>query len=124
MNDDEILKKLLSYGVAEAPDELELRVNKKIEEEIGRIPYSNFPGFSIGWIPFSLSAAGLVFGIFSLAVFFFPGLRPALDLIGSVISAILSPSVMVVVLSVIALVLVDFLVERRIEKVLSNFRAN
>ncbi|MGD9977404.1 MAG: hypothetical protein AB7S54_05665 [Bacteroidales bacterium] len=119
MNDDEILKKLLSYGVAEAPDELELRVNKKIEEEVGRTPYSNFLGFAIGWIPFSLSAAGLVFGVFSLAVFFFPSLRPGLDLIGSVISAILSPSVMVVVLSVIALVLVDFLVE----KVLSNFRA-
>ena len=115
-NKDRELKRILSYGMVEAPAELELLVKKKIEEESVIQPKRSYMGIIAGWVPAVISVVGLAFGIITSIFVFFPQFGGALEIINKVLSFILSPTVMVVALSIMALILVDSFLEKRIGK--------
>lgn len=115
-NKDRELSRILSYGMVEAPAELELLVRKKIEEESVAQPKRTYMGIIAGWVPAVISVVGLIFGIITSIFVFFPQFGGALEIINKVLSFILSPTVMVVALSIMALILVDSFLEKRIGK--------
>lgn len=106
------LGKLLSYGIEEAPAELEFLVMKRIEAE-NIVPKRSNMGFIAGWIPLTFSLLGLLFGIFTSAILFFPKLNFILSALVPIQKFILNPSVMIIILSVTALILGDSLLEKR-----------
>lgn len=114
-NNDKELSKLLNYSVLEAPAELEFLVKKSISEEVV-IAKPNSMGLVAGWIPFTISVVGLIFGILSSIIIFFPEVTSVLSIVGNVLAFILNPSVMIIAISVFALILVDSLLEKRIGK--------
>lgn len=111
---DKTLGRILSYGVEEAPAELELLVRKAIETE--NAPRRSYMGLMAGWIPFTISAIGLAFGVLTSTILFFPNLASLRDLYNQIFEVILNPSVMIIVLSVLALILVDSLLEMRMSR--------
>lgn len=111
---DKTLGRILSYGVEEAPAELELLVRKAIETE--NAPHRSYMGLMAGWIPFTISVIGLAFGVLTSTILFFPNLASLRDVFNPIFEVILNPSVMIVVVSVLALVLVDSLLERRMSR--------
>lgn len=115
-NKDRELSRILSYGMVEAPAELELLVRKKVEEESVAQPKRTYMGIIAGWVPAVISVVGLIFGIITSIFVFFPQFGGALEIINKVLSFILSPTVMVVALSIMALILVDSFLEKRIGK--------
>lgn len=108
------LGRILSYGVEEAPAELELLVMKAIEAE--NAPRRSYMGLMAGWIPITISLIGLAFGVLTSAILFFPNLVSLRDVFSPIFEVILNPSVTIIVVSVIALVLVDSLLERRMSR--------
>ena len=107
------MSQILGYGMVEAPAELEILIKKRIAAEVVP-PKRSYMGFIAGWVPVSISIVGLVFGIITSIFAFFPEFGGALDIVNKVLSFILSPTVMMIALSVIVLILVDSLLEKRI----------
>ena len=115
-NKDRELSRILSYGMVGAPTELELMVKRRIAEESVVQPKRTYMGIIAGWVPAVISVVGLAFGIITSIFVFFPQFGGALEIINKVLSFILSPTVMVVALSIMALILVDSFLEKRIGK--------
>lgn len=115
-NKDRELSRILSYGMVDAPAELELMVKRRIAEESVVQPKRTYMGIIAGWVPAVISVVGLAFGIITSIFVFFPQFGGALEIINKVLSFILSPTVMVVALSIMALILVDSFLEKRIGK--------
>lgn len=115
-NKDRELSKILGYGMVEAPAELELMVKKIIAEESVVQPKRIYMGIIAGWVPAVISVVGLVFGIITSIFVFFPQFGDVLETVNKVLSFILSPTVMMIALSVIVLILVDTLLEKRFRK--------
>jgi hypothetical protein len=111
---EKTLGKILSYGIEEAPAELELVVMKAIEAE--NAPRRSYMGFLAGWIPLSISIIGLFFGILTSIILFFPNLSFLLSVFETVQKFVFNPSVMIIILSITALILGDSLLEKRMEK--------
>jgi hypothetical protein len=111
---DKVLGRILSYGVEEAPAELELLVRNAIEVE--NAPRKSYMGLIAGWVPVTISLIGLVFGVLTSAILFFPNLVSLRDVFSPVFEVIVNPSVMIIVVSVIALVIVDSLLEKRMSR--------
>lgn len=116
-NKDRELSKILGYGMVEAPAELELLIKKRIAAEVVEPKRSNM-GIVTGWFPVTVSLVGLIYGILTSISAFFPGFGSAHEAITKVLTFILSPTVMMIALSVIVLILLDSLLERRIGKTL------
>jgi choline-glycine betaine transporter len=112
---DPELGKVLGYGIVEAPMELEFLVKKRIAEEAVQ-PSRSYMGIVVGWFPVIISIVGLIFGVITSIFLFFPQLGSALEVVNKVLSFILSPTVMMIALSVITLILVDSLLEKRIKR--------
>ncbi|BDX37402.1 hypothetical protein CYCD_07570 [Tenuifilaceae bacterium CYCD] len=107
------IAKVLSYGVLDVPAELELLVKSKITQT-DALPQKSNLGIIAGWVPLTISVLGLIVGIFTSLIMFFPELSSALQLLDKIFRFILSPSVMVVVLSVLVLILLDSIFEKTI----------
>lgn len=107
------IAKVLSYGVLNVPAELELLVKSKITNA-DALPLKSNLGITAGWIPVTISVLGLIVGIFTSLIMFFPELSSALQFLDKILRFILSPSVMVVVLSVLVLILLDSIFEKSI----------
>ncbi len=107
------IAKVLSYGVLDVPAELELLVKSKITNA-DALPQKSNLGITAGWFPVTISVLGLIVGIFTSLILFFPELSSALQLLLKIFRFILSPSVMVVVLSVLVLILLDSIFEKSI----------
>lgn len=112
-NKDKELSQILGYGMVEAPAELEFLVKKRIAVEVVQ-PKRSYMGFIAGWVPVTISIVGLVFGIITSIFAFFPEFGGALEVVNKVLLFVLSPTVMMIALSVIALILIDSLLEKRI----------
>lgn len=115
-NKDRELSRILGYGMVEAPAELELMVKKIIVEESVAQPKRTYMGIVAGWVPAVISVVGLIFGIITSIFVFFPQFGGALEVVNKVLSFIVSPTVMMIALSVIVLILVDSLLEKRFGK--------
>ena len=115
-NKDRELSRILSYGMVDAPAELDLMVKRRIAEESVVQPKRTYMGIVAGWVPAVISVVGLVFGIITSIFIFFPQFGGALEIVKKVFSFILSPTVMMIALSVIVLILVDSLLEKRFGK--------
>ena len=115
-NKDRELTRILSYGMVEAPAELELMVKKIIAEESVFQPKRTYMGIVAGWVPAVISVVGFMFGIITSIFVFFPQFGGALEVVNKVLSFIVSPTVMMIALSVIVLILVDSLFEKRLGK--------
>lgn len=115
-NKDRELSKILGYGMVEVPAELEIMVKKRISEEFVAQPKRGYMGMVAGWVPAVISVVGLIFGIITSIFVFFPQFGGALEIVKKVLSFILSPTVMMIALSVIVLILVDSLLEKRFRK--------
>ena len=115
-NKDRELSRILGYGMVEAPGELELMVKKRIEKESVVQPKRSYMGIFAGWVPAVISVVGLIFGIITSIFVFFPQFGGALEVVNKVLSFIVSPTVMMIALSVIVLILVDSLFEKRFGK--------
>lgn len=115
-NKDRELSRILSYGMVEAPSDLELMVKKRISEESVVQSKRTYMVIIAGWLPAVISVVGLVFGIITSIFVFFPQFERALAVVNKVLSFIVSPAVMMIALSVIVLILVDSLLEKRIRK--------
>jgi len=115
-NKDRELSRILSYGMIDAPSELELMVKKRIAEESVVQPKRSYMGIIAGWVPAVISVVGLIFGIITSIFVFFPQFSSALELVSKVLTFILSPTVMMIALSVILLILIDTILEKRAGK--------
>jgi len=115
-NKDRELSRILNYGMAEAPSELELMVKKRIAEESAVQPKHSYMGIIAGWVPAVISIVGLIFGIITSIFVLFPQFSSALKLVSKVLTFILSPTVMMIALSVILLILIDTILEKRAGK--------
>lgn len=115
-NKDRELSRILGYGMVGAPAELELMVKKRIEEESAVQPKLSYMGIIAGWVPATIGVMGLIFGIFTSIFIFFPKFAGVLQTVNNALKFILSPTVMMIVLSVILLILVDSFLEKRIGK--------
>lgn len=120
-NKDRELSRILSYGMVEAPSELEFMVKKRIAEESVIQPKRSYMGIIAGWVPAVISVVGLAFGIITSIFVFFPQFGGALEIVNTVLSFILSPTVMMIAISVIVLILIDTILEKRIGKSAVNF---
>ena len=114
-NKDRELSKILGYGMVEAPVELDLLIKKRIAAEVVE-PKRSYMGIFAGWVPAVISVVGLIFGIITSIFVFFPQFGGALEVVNKVLSFIVSPTVMMIALSVIVLILVDSLLEKRFGK--------
>lgn len=117
-NKDRDLSRVLGYGIVNAPMELGLMVKSRLAEESAVQPKRSYMGIIAGWVPATISVVGLVFGIFTSIFIFFPQVAGALEIIDKVLSFIMNPTVMMIALSVIILILVDALLEKRIGRML------
>lgn len=115
-NKDRELSRILNYGMVDAPAELELMVKKKIAAESAVQPKRSYMGIIAGWVPAVISVVGLIFGIITSIFVFFPQFSSALELVSKVLTFILSPTVMMIALSVILLILIDTILEKRAGK--------
>ncbi|MGE0078525.1 MAG: hypothetical protein AB7S48_11745 [Bacteroidales bacterium] len=113
-NDKDLIN-VLSYGVMEAPKDLELLVKQKIADEA--VPTKrNYMGILAGWIPAIISFVGISVSILTSVIMFFPHFSYILDMLERVQHFIFSPTVMAVALSVLALILIDSFLQKRVGK--------
>jgi len=115
-NKDRELSKILGYGMVEAPVELDLLIKKRIAAEVVE-PKRSYMGIVVGWLPVVISVVGIIFGVITSIFVFFPQFGGALEVVNKVLSFIVSPTVMMIALSVIVLILVDSLLEKRFRKI-------
>lgn len=109
---DKALGKILRYGVQEAPAELELMVFNRLEAEKAP-PKRSYMGFVVGWVPLSISLLGLTLGAITSVVMFFPEFTSMLHLLNKIQSLVLNPSVAIIILSIVSVIFIDSLLERR-----------
>lgn len=113
---DKALGKILRYGVQEAPAELELMVMNRLEA-VKAPPKRSYMGFVVGWVPLSISLLGLIFGAVTSIVLFFPEFTSILNIFNKIQRLVHNPSVAIIILSVVFVVFIDSLLERRMGRI-------